>query len=292
MPTHSAEARFFFQAPLHHVDTGTARIAYRRWGQGEPLLFVHGWPFHGFVWRKLIAPLAERYTCYAIDLPGAGESEWDAGNDFSFHGHAEHLAKFARAVGLNGYRLIAHNTGATVARRLAILEGERVKQLVLIDTEIPNHRPPLIPFFQKVLALPGTNWVFRRLLRSRRFVRSSLGFGGCFVDMRLLDGEFYDELVAPLAASKARTEGQIRYARGIDWKQLDALAEGHAQIKGDVLLIWGEGDPFFPIARAREMIPQFARCAGFVEIAGAKLLPHEEKPGEVLGHVNAFFATR
>ena len=163
-------------------------------------------------------------------------------------------------------------------------------QLVLIDIEIPNHRPLLVPQLQKVLAAPGSNLSFRLLLRSRAFVRSKYGFGGCVVDKSLLEGDFREHIIEPLIASARRMEGQILYARGIDWAQLDALAEGHGRIKAPVLLLWGDRDPFFPVEDARRMVPQFANCRGFVEIPGCKLLPHEEKPEVVSKHILDFFA--
>lgn len=286
----SPEADFYDRVPPSVVDTGTARIAYRRYGHGEPIVFIHGWPFSGFVWRKLLPSLAARYTCITVDLAGAGDSEWRRGNDFSFHGHAEHLRKVVDALGLDSYRLVAHDTGATVARRLAIIDPGRARHLVCIDTEIPYHRPPLVPLLQKVMALPGAGWTFRQMLRSRRFLHSNAGFGGCFVDRALIDGEFTDRFVTPLVQSPRRMDGQLRYALGIDWSQLDGLAEGHRAIRGPVLLVWGDRDPFFPIDRARAMVGDFADGRGLVTIEGAKLLPHEEHPALVLRHITDFFA--
>jgi haloalkane dehalogenase len=285
----STEAAFYDQVPPTLVDTGTARIAYRRFGTGEPIVFIHGWPLSGFTWRKLLPSLAAHHTCITVDLAGAGESEWDSDNDFSFHGHAEHIRKLLAAIDLGPYRLVAHDTGATVARRLAIIDRERARHLVCIDTEIPNHRPPLIPLFQKVLAVPGSAWAFRQLLRSPRFLRSSSGFGGCFVDKTLIEGEFTERFVKPLVDSAARMDGQIRYARGIDWQQLDGLAEGHREIKAPVLLIWGDRDPFFPIDRARTMANDFPDGRGLITIERAKLFPHEEHPALVLRHIEEFF---
>jgi len=287
----SAAAQLYRSANVEHVDVGSATLAFRRFGAGPPLLFIHGWPLSGFTWRKLLPSLSRRFTCFTVDLAGAGDSDWKDTNDFSFHGHAAHLQEAARALGLDRYALIAHDTGATVARRLAEIEGDRVSGVVAIDTEIPHHRPPLVPFFQKVLALPGSGFVFRKLLGSKRFVRSSAGFGGCFHDLSHVDGEFEDEFVTPLRASARRMEGQIRYARGIDWKQLDGLAEGHGKITAPVLFVWGDGDPFFPIERAKEMMTQVKDCRGFVTIPRAKLLPHEEHPDAVLAHVEEFLAS-
>ncbi|MBI3269886.1 MAG: alpha/beta hydrolase [Planctomycetes bacterium] len=284
-------AELYATAQPELVDAGKVRIPVRRYGAGDPVLFIHGWPLSGFTYRKLLPALVARYSAFVVDLPGAGDSDWEPDNDFSFHGHADNLKRVVDRLGLTSYRIVAHDTGATIARRLAVIDPARVRQLVLIDTEIPNHRPPLVQLVQKLAALPGTNTVFRWLLSSRRYVRSSFGFGGCFKDRSLLDGEFEEHFIRPMIASKRRTEGHLLYALGIDWAQLDRLAVDHAKIQARVLLLWGEEDGFFPIDRAREMIPQFASCAGLISIPGAKLFPHEEYPDVVSRHILEFFAT-
>lgn len=81
----------------------------------------------------------------------------------------------------------------------------------------------------------------------------------------------------------------MRYLRGIDWAQLDELANGHREITGSSLLIWGERDPFFPPERAREMVDQFRDCRGFVVVPATRLLPHEEQPAVVADHILRFF---
>jgi pimeloyl-ACP methyl ester carboxylesterase len=276
-----------FSAPVRSFDTGTATIPVRTFGDGPPLVLIHGWPLSGFTWRKVLPALAARHACHVVDLAGAGESAWKEGNDFSFHGHAEHLRKAVDGLGLTTYDLVAHDTGATVARRLAIVDP-RARDLVLFDTEIPHHRPPLVPLMQRVMALPGSNAALRALMSSRRYLRSSAGFGGCFHDLSLIDGDFERYIVRPLVESWRRAEGQMLYARGIDWKQLDALREGHAEIRGRVLMPWGEDDPFFPIGLAREMAAQFKRCEGVVAIPKAKLFPHEEHPEVIAREVLRF----
>jgi pimeloyl-ACP methyl ester carboxylesterase len=66
--------KLFLDAPVERLDTGTARLVYRRIGTGPPLLLVHGFPLSGFTWRKLLPELATRHSCYVPDLPAsAGE---------------------------------------------------------------------------------------------------------------------------------------------------------------------------------------------------------------------------
>ena len=94
------------------------------------------------------------------DLPGLGETLWTEATDFMFAAQADTLRSFVDAFGLLQYAIVAHDTGGTIARRLAVIDGHRVNRMVLIGTEIPGHRPPWIPFFQKV-ADPTRPAVFR-----------------------------------------------------------------------------------------------------------------------------------
>ena len=273
------------------VDVGTAEIAYRTFGDGPPVVFLHGWPLSGFTYRKLVPRLAERFTCVVVDLPGAGDTRWREDNDFMFEGQAANLARFLERLGLGLVDVVAHDTGGTIARALALRAGERVGKLALIGTEIPGHRPPWIPLFQRLAALPGTMASFRLLMRLEPFVRSSMGFGNCFLDRSLLGGEFADAFVRPLVESPARLDGQLRYLRGIDWALVDALAERHREIASPVLLIWGAEDRIFPVDRARSMVPQLRDCRGFHAIPGARLFVHEERPAEVAAHLLAFLSS-
>ena len=175
---------------------------------------------------------------------------------------------------------MAHDTGGTIARQLALIEKGRVKSMVLIGTEIPFHRPPWIQFFQKV-GDPRKPGVFKFLMGKRWFRRSSAAFGGCFKDLTLIDGEFFHLFIAPLIASNERISGNTRYLLGIDWDLLDSLKAGHAKISVPVLLLWGEEDTVFPVKDARPMANQFVNCKGFVTIPGARLFVQEEKPAEV-----------
>ena len=280
----------FLAAPVQYQDVGSAELAYRRFGAGPPVLLVHGWPLSGFTYRKLIPHLASHFTCYAIDLPGAGDTRWRPENDFGFRGQAQNLRRFVDILGLTKMHVIAHDTGATIARALALIAGERLGKLVFMGTEIPGHRPPWIPLYQRLTALPGANLSFRLLMSSDRFLRSPMGFGNCFVDRGLLSGEFTEHFIRPLLESPARLDGQLRYLRGIDWGLVDELAEEHRKITNPVLFVWGEEDSIFPVARARAMTSQLPDCRGFHTVPGAKLLVHEEQPALVAGHILPFLS--
>jgi len=284
------DARLFHSAPAQHYDAGDARIPHRRYGQGPDLLLVHGFPLSGYTWRHVLPALAAQHSCHVIDLAGLGESEWNEHTDFTFEGHARRLKSLLDQLGVTRYDLLSQDTGATVARCLALMDPQRAGRQVMINTEIPGHRPPWIVEYQYLMRLPFTPWVFRQLLKSRRFNRSPMAFGGCFDNLDLIDGDFHRAFIEPCVNDPRRIEGLRDYLIGANWPTVDAFATRHAEFREPVLLLWGEDDPTFPLPRARQMLPQF-KDARLVAIPKAKLLPQEERPEAVAREVLAFLAT-
>lgn len=285
-------AKAYLDAPVDVIDAGDAAVAVRRFGSGPALLLIHGFPVHGFTWRKVLPELSRRFSCIVVDLPGFGDSTWTARTDFTFPAQARRLARVLERLGVATCHVLAHDTGATIARCLALEVPARVASLALINTEIPGHRPPWIVEYQWSMALPGAARVFQLLLRSDRYVRSSMGFGGCFVDPALIDGDFRAQFITPMLHSVRRVDGMSRYLRGIGWDVVDGMAQRHAELHMPVLLVWGADDPTFPLERARAMAPQFPAGEGLAVVPHAKLLPHEERPDVVCAHVVPFFERR
>jgi haloalkane dehalogenase len=286
-----ATARFL-ELPTEFVTTATARVAYRKVGQGPNLLFLHGWPLSSFTFRKLVPLLSPRFTCYLLDVPGGGETEWTAATDFSWPGQAATIKQAVDALGLDRYFLYGQDSGAVIARVLA-LSDPRARKLVMTNTEIPHHRPPFIPWFRLLMFLPGTNFVMRLLLRSRWFLRSQLGFGGSFKRLELIDGDFNTHIVQPLIRSARRMAGHNFFLRGWSWSLLDGLESEHKNLTIPVLLLWGKQDPTFPLVKAQEMSTQFrAESVRMEEIDDAKLFVQEEQPEAVARFVIEFLEGR
>lgn len=285
----AGSASVFVNQVVQFVETSTAKVAYRRFGTGPALICIHGWPLHGITFRKLLPYLQEHFTCYLVDTPGAGESRWTDRTDFSFPGQARNFKEMVDKLGLDRYMVLAQDTGASIARHLAEFDSERLTKLAMLNTEIPEHRPPWIPLYRRLMYLPGTNHVFRLLLRFGWFLRMGMGFAGCFVDLSLIEGEFEQYIIDPIRRSHQKILGLNKYLRGIDWKKIDDFKRLHGVLKMPVLLVWGADDTTFPEPLARRMAEQFVNCVGFHSIAGARLLVHEEKPEEVWRSLKPFF---
>jgi pimeloyl-[acyl-carrier protein] methyl ester esterase len=51
------------------------KIHTETYGQGKPIVLVHGWAMHSGIWRAFARELAKSYRVTLIDLPGHGRSE-------------------------------------------------------------------------------------------------------------------------------------------------------------------------------------------------------------------------
>ena len=280
---------FYASAELCLYPVGDATLAVRRFGSGPALVLIHGFPVHGYTWRALLPKLAERHTCFVLDLPGLGDSGWTDRTDFQFTAQARRVAALLPKLGIDRCALLAHDTGATVARLVALAEPARVAKLAIINTEIPDHRPPWIPLYGHLTRLPGAAAGFRWLLAREWFRRSGMGLGAFYSDRRLFDDPArLAPYLDPVLASKQRMWGMLGYLRGIEWHVVDDLREGHARLKAPVLLLWGEDDVTFPVALGERMASQFGAPARFVRIPRASLMPHEERPDAVLDSLLPF----
>src|SRR5216684_6564220 len=179
------EYSIYATAKVDRYKIEDATITLRVFGQGPALVLIHGFPVHGYTWRKLLPTLREQFTCYVVDLPGLGDSDWSSKTDFNFIAQARRLGLLLESLKLSRYSLLAHDTGATIARLVAIAQPDRVARLVIINTEIPGQRPPGLWLYRKIQRLPGAGAIFSMLLRRSWFIRSSMG--EFYSDLRLLD---------------------------------------------------------------------------------------------------------
>ena len=273
------------------ASVGAASVHWRKDGSGPALVFLHGFPLSGSTWDEVVLHLRARFACYTPDLIGLGQSHSTADDDYSSSGQARAFQGLLSQLGVDSYALVGNDTGGWIARELALIDRPRVSHLVLTNTEIPFHRPPWIPMYQALAHLPGCGAVIGQLLKSSAFRRSSLAFGGCFHDPTRIDGDFGARFVDPLIASDARMDGAMRFLRRMKFSRLDEFKNLHRQLAMPALFIWGADDPTFPEPRAREMVAQFPKVAGFHSVPNAKLFLYEEHPEEVARLIDRFLAT-
>jgi len=123
-------------------------IYYKDWGDGQPVVFSHGWPLSSDSWEAQMLFLASRgYRCIAHDRRGHGRSSqpWN-GNEMDTY--ADDLSELIELLDLQGAVLIGFSAGGgEVARYIGRHGMQRVAKAALISAV-----PPLM---LKTAANPG-----------------------------------------------------------------------------------------------------------------------------------------
>ena len=269
----------FRRDPDRFLDVGAGEVAYRRFGTGPDVLFVHGWPVSGATFRTLLPYLVEHVTCHVIDFPGTGSSRFDATTPITLDQHIETVRRVVDQLELESLAVVGHDSGGMIARH-ALAGDPRVRAWGLVDTEQPQGLGWRFRSFLLMKHVPGVAHVLGWLVGNRLVRRNKFALGDAFADKALLDGEFDELFLAPIHDIPARRDAAARLLRSFDVSYVTALGDLHRRITVPVQLVWGDRDPFFPLAWAREMADTYAGTHLTV-IADAKLFVHEERPAEV-----------
>ena len=114
------------------------QIYYKDWGQGQPVVFSHGWPLSSDAWESQMFFLASNgFRAIGHDRRGHGRSSqpWDGNNMDTY---ADDLAELFTKLDLKDAVMIGHSTGGgEVARFIGRHGSKRVSKAVLMGAVSP-----------------------------------------------------------------------------------------------------------------------------------------------------------
>lgn len=109
---------------------------YKTFGEGKPVLILHGWGGKSDSWISVGELLAESgFKAIIPDLPGFGKSEepktsWTVDDYFKF------AEKFTAILGLEKFHLLGHSFGGGLSLMYAARNREKVQSLTLCDSAV------------------------------------------------------------------------------------------------------------------------------------------------------------
>ena len=149
------------------VDANGLRFHVAEAGDGEPLVLLHGWPQHWYMWRGVIPRLAQRYRVICPDLRGFGWSDAPSGG-YEKETLAADVIAVMDALGLERVKLVGHDWGGYVGFLLGLFHPERIERFLALCIVHPWPRPkgprldlPLRMTYQYLLASPAGPWLLR-----------------------------------------------------------------------------------------------------------------------------------
>src|SRR4029453_16462918 len=213
---------------LHYAEHGDP--------QGEPIVFLHGWPDSGFSFSRVLPLLPERLHAFAPDQRGFGDSDGPQ-SGYAIPDMGADVIAFFDAVGITRVTLVGHSYGTFVARQVAIAHPERVSALALIDTGFSTSNPVTKDLQTSLRDLPDPI--------PQQFARDFQA-GTAY---RPLPADFFERIIAESLKLPPRL-----WRLMID--QMLAYDDTHqlARIQAPTLLLWGDRDALFSRADQDRMM--------------------------------------
>jgi len=120
----------------HRVRVSGGEVATDVFGEGPPVVLVHGTPAWSYLWREVAPSLARRHTVHVWDLLGFGDSRLDPGVAPSIAQQARTLAELTEHWGPNTPSLVGHDIGGGIVLRAHLFHQVPVRRLALLDAAV------------------------------------------------------------------------------------------------------------------------------------------------------------
>jgi pimeloyl-ACP methyl ester carboxylesterase len=211
-----------------------------------PILMVHGWAHHPYIWASTMDVLSVDYYCIAVGLLGFGESDKPAEGCYTIAAHGRATLAIADAFGLTRFFLVGQSRGGQIVLWLAAhLNQDRIIAVVDISGVVTGR----VSWYLRVI-LGGGMWVgyhapivFRGLRRVwsippvRRWIYSP----------------YFARWGSPQAAL-AQQDGAFAFAQGADkvnWPAMREMCSTNLvpllpQISAPTLVLFGKQDRVVP----------------------------------------------
>jgi pimeloyl-ACP methyl ester carboxylesterase len=197
------------------------QLHYEIHGNGEPLLWLHGFMGCGSDWRYIFTEPPASYRLIAPDLRGHGAST-NPSDSYSHRQCAQDVLALLDHLGISSVKAIGISGGGIVLLHMAIAAPSRVSAMVIVSA--PPYFPAQARVFQKQFSEASLSDAELARMRERHKqpgqLQRLLGVARAFADS-------YDDVnfTPPLLST----------------------------IKAECLIVFGDRDPLYPVALATEL---------------------------------------
>lgn len=113
------------------VSVNGKNIYYEVYGEGPPLILLHGYSLSSKSWQPYVADFDKEYEVYLVDLTGHGKSE-PFKEDLNIKSVAEDLQALIHYLELPKIQAIGFSFGGDVLFQLALLEPTLIQSMITI----------------------------------------------------------------------------------------------------------------------------------------------------------------
>lgn len=255
--------------------TSLTELHHKIYGDGDPVLCIHGFGASLFSWRNFVDPVSQNYQLILIDLKGSGNSPKPPGSGYSTQDHADLIYKFIMDRDLKNLTLVGNSFGGSLALLLSVMlidhEPGRLRALILID---PGAYPQYIPGYLKLIGFPLIGALAVYLTPAKWMAKIVLRLA--YYDPKKITAEQIAAYAAPLAAPGGK-HALLETGKRIIPPNIGKLLARYKDINVPTLIIWGKQDKIIS-PDAGKLLVQAIPNSSLKWIDQCGHVPQEERP--------------
>jgi pimeloyl-ACP methyl ester carboxylesterase len=236
---------------VHEVPIHGHRVCFRLSGSGPLIVLIHGITGNSEQWVPVIDALRSRYTVFAPDLLGHGESAKPRG-DYSLGAYASGIRDLLIGLGAEPATIVGHSLGGGIAMQLAYQYPERCGRLVLVSSGGIGRDVSLL---LRAASLPGSEVVLP-LITHTRLLGLGAAVGRALGRVGLMTGPDIAEAAKGYASlndreARAAFLHTLRAVIDPTGQRVSAMDRLYLAEAMPSMVIWGENDPIIPAEHGR-----------------------------------------
>lgn len=114
-------------------------LNYREYGQGTPLIIVHGLFGSSDNWKTQAKKFSEYFRVIVVDVRNHGRSPWS--DEFSYQIIADDLIELIENLNIDKCYILGHSMGGKAVMHLAQKEASKILGLIVVDMGIKKYEP-------------------------------------------------------------------------------------------------------------------------------------------------------
>ena len=247
---------------LYYEDTG---------GTGPAVVFSHGLMMDHEMFAPQVAAFRESYRCITWDERGHGKTAGDELAPYSYYDSADDLAALLQYLNVEQAVLAGMSQGGFLSLRCALTHPERVKGLIMIDSQAGAELEEKMPAYKQMIETFVTQGLTPELGNMLAYI---------------ILGQNFDQ--AEVWKSKWRDFTPVNIQGNFQTlASRDDITGRLADIPQPVLIVHGDADVAIPLERARIMDQELPHSR-LVVVPGAGHAANLSHPGEVNAAIAAF----
>lgn len=213
------------------IKVNDIELYYEIHGEGEPIIFSHGWMKDCSIWKSQIEFFSKKYKVIAYDHRGHGKSDKPKG-DYSIQTLSNDLHSLIQKLNLEKVTLVGHSLGGMTDIIFTLDYPDKVSKLVLVGSTAKSS------FSLRIFL-----WLMMHIFSYESFARGSV------------DYEYYEpseQVINEALDRTLKTPKPIAYECFKEFSKYD-VRDRVSGIKAPTLIIVGEKDKASPVEMSKHL---------------------------------------